>query len=158
MNKKIANATEITIDNIHFKSKLEAKCYTLLKEAGLNFEYEKVTIELLPGFRPTFKLFEVYKKGTMERRLTKTGKQPMVRSISYTPDFVWHDNVSKLIIIETKGYRNDVYPYKKKLLFRYLDRYYENTRQEVYFFEPVNVTTLKQTIEIIKNILKNEKT
>jgi len=155
MNKKIVNATEITVDGIHFKSKLEARCYILLKEAGLNFKYEKTDVELLQGFRPSFDVYEV-DRGQLKKKVTKGGKNQVIRSISYKPDFVYSDNKRK-IIIETKGFKNDVYPYKRKLFFKYLNLFLEQNKCEVYFFEPTNVTTIKQTIEIIKNIMKHDK-
>ena len=149
MNKKIANATEITVDGIKFQSKLEAKCYTLLKEAGLNFKYEQWCIELLKGFRPSFKVYEGY-KGLLVQRVTKDNKNQIVRSISYKPDFVYSDD-SRLIIIETKGFKNDIYPIKRKLFFNTLNTL--NSSLAIYFFEPSNITTVKQTIEVIKKIL-----
>jgi hypothetical protein len=152
MNRKIANATQITVNNIKFHSKLEAKCYTLLKEAGLNFGYEQFVIELLPKFRTNFIKYEVI-YGKLSNQLTDKGISHIIRSITYKPDFVYCNNVNLFIIIETKGYMNDVYPYKKKLLFQFLNNYQEKTGQKVYFFEPTNITTIKQTIEIIKQIL-----
>jgi IS4 transposase len=153
MNRKIANATEITVDGVHFQSKLEAKCYTLLKEAGLNFNYEEVTYDLLHSFRPDFDIYEVT-KGILSKKTTRDGKNQVIKGITYKPDFVYKD-ANKIIVIETKGFKNDVYPYKRKIFFKYLNVYKQKYKCEVYFFEPVNVASIKQTIEIIKNIMKN---
>jgi len=151
MNRKIANAAQIKVDNIKFQSKLEAKCYTLLKEAGLKFDYEKYIITLFEGFRPTFKIYEVKNKVFKEKK-SKIGS-PLIRDITYTPDFVYIDD-KRYIIIETKGFKNDTYPYKKKLLFRVLEN--KKKDRDVYFFEPNNITSIKATIDTIKDILSSD--
>ena len=40
MNKKIKNATPVNVGDIHFRSKMESKVYSLLKDNGLDFDYE----------------------------------------------------------------------------------------------------------------------
>lgn len=94
LNKKIKNATQLTVDNIQFKSKLEAYTYKKLKEVNINVEYESRKYELLPAF-----VFNNKK----------------VRPITYTPDFIGNN-----FIIECKGYPNDVFPFKLKLFYYYL--------------------------------------
>ena len=46
-NKKVIGATECEVDGIRFKSKWECKVYQMLKEAGLNPQYEGLKIQLL---------------------------------------------------------------------------------------------------------------
>ena len=52
MNKKIKNATPVDIDGMHFRSKMEARVYSILKENGFDIDYEKRTFDLLSGFYP----------------------------------------------------------------------------------------------------------
>ena len=46
-NRKVIGATECTVDGIRFKSKWECKVYQILKEAGLNPQYEGLKIKKL---------------------------------------------------------------------------------------------------------------
>ena len=46
-NKKVKNATAITVDGIKFKSKLEAYTYNKLKENGIHAEYESTRFQIL---------------------------------------------------------------------------------------------------------------
>ena len=76
-NKKVKNATPLTVDGIAFKSKLEVYCYKLLKEHRINAEYENVKFQLLQSF--------VY-------------NDEKIRGMVFTPDFVGED-----FVIECKG-------------------------------------------------------
>ena len=93
-NQKIKNAKEKNVDNIKFKSKLEAYTYQKLKEANIMADYEMHRYELLPAF-----IF----------------KEKKIRPITYTPDFV-----NDKFIIECKGYPNEKFPLKLKLFYYYL--------------------------------------
>lgn len=93
-NQKIKNATVTTVDNIKFKSKLEAYTYQKLKEANIKVEYEPTKYELFPAF-----IFNNKK----------------IRPITYTPDFIGNN-----FIIECKGYPNEKFPLKLKLFYYYL--------------------------------------
>lgn len=77
MNKKIKNAAPIEQDGIKFRSKLELRCYTKLKENNIDFKYEEHKFILIPKF---------------------TYMEENIRAITYTPDFTG-DNW----IIECKG-------------------------------------------------------
>lgn len=103
-NKRVVNATEVSEDNIKFRSKSERTMYNLLKDSGLEFRHEPAAIELLKGFYPTHPWYE----GTKER-------SDKVRSITYTPDFVV-DGKYNTYIIEVKGFITDRYPLKRKML------------------------------------------
>lgn len=50
INKKVKNATRVVIDNINFRSKLEAYTYIKFKEANIHLDYECKRFELLPKF------------------------------------------------------------------------------------------------------------
>ena len=90
-NKKIKGATTVTVGGVTYRSKLEAKCAQILKENNILFEYEPFKIEWIPKFKY---------------------KGVAYRAAFYTPDFVIDDKY----ILEVKGYANDVYRYKKKLI------------------------------------------
>ncbi len=82
-NKKVMNAKRLFVDDIQFRSKLEAFCYQKLKENGIEADYEKRIYPILEGFD--------YKGET-------------IRGINHKPDFTSDD-----FIIECKGYPNDAY-------------------------------------------------
>ena len=90
---------KITIDNITFDSKLEAKRYTelkLLEKQGLikNLILQP-SYELIPSFKKNNKTF---------------------RKTCYNADFSYYDvNLDKTIVEDTKGFKTDVYKIKKKL-------------------------------------------
>lgn len=90
-NRKIKGATPTIVDGVQYRSKLEARCAQILKENNIPFEYEPFKIEYIPKFE-----YEGVK----------------YRAAYYTPDFVVDDKY----ILEVKGYANDVYRYKKKLV------------------------------------------
>ena len=91
---KIRNATENIYNGIKFRSKLETYTYKKLKSANINVEYENKRYTLLPAFR-----FD----------------DVLVRAITYLPDFVGNK-----FIIECKGYPNDAWPLREKLMKYYL--------------------------------------
>ena len=123
-NKKVINATEVTVDGVKYRSKLEAKCAQILKENNISFEYEPLKIEYIPKF-------EYY------------GEK--YRAAFYTPDFI----VDSKFILEIKGWKTDTYRYKKKLVLLKLlnDANYTKYR----FFEIKTITQLKQWIKQYKD-------
>jgi hypothetical protein len=90
-NKKIKNATKIEVDGVNFDSKLEKYMYDLLRGAGIDFEFQKV-----------YQLQEPFKYDGAH-----------VRAINKIVDFYLP---GKNMIIDTKGYSNDVSPMKHKML------------------------------------------
>lgn len=124
MNKKIKNATEVIVDGIKYRSKLEFRCAQILKENNISFEYEPFKIEYIPKF-------EYY------------GEK--YRAANYTPDFV----IENKYILEIKGFKNDVYPYKKKLIL--LTLIHNKKKYNYRFFEIGNLTQLKIWINNYKN-------
>lgn len=108
MNKKILNATNSAIGNISFKSKLEASVYKTLVEHGFSPQYESQRFVLWKGS----KINDIYYTKGSDGHLKADNSK--IRDITYTPDFIFKvDNY--VIIIEVKGYENDVFPIKKKL-------------------------------------------
>lgn len=123
MNKKIINATEVTVDNIKYRSKLEAKCAKILKDNNISFEYEPFKIKYIEKFEYNNDKF---------------------RAAYYTPDFV----VDNKYILEIKGFPNDVWRYKKKLIILTLMK---DKNCNYIFYEIKNESQLKKWIEKYKN-------
>lgn len=92
-NKKVRNAVKTTENGVTFDSRLEKYMYDLLKFNNIPFEFQK-----------TYCLQESFEY---------LGKR--IRPITLTVDFLLPQ-----MIIDTKGYANDVSPLKHKLLKYYL--------------------------------------
>lgn len=123
-NRKIKGATPTIVDGVQYRSKLEARCAQILKENNISFEYEPFKIEYIPKFE-----YEGIK----------------YRAAYYTPDFV----VDNKYILEVKGYANDVYRYKKKLVLLKL------MQQNKYsFVEIKTLTKLREWIRKYKLLSK----
>ena len=120
INKKIKNATVTIYNGITFRSKLEAECAKILEEEGVKYRYEPFKITLLPSFK--------YNGTTY-------------RCWQYSPDFVVYNN----IIIEIKGFPNDVWGYKKKMILKYII-------DHDYIYEFYEVKNKKQLRELIKEL------
>lgn len=119
-NKKIRNATPTTYEGQTYRSKLEARFAAWLVKEGLDFEYEGQTWQLLP-------------------RMEYRGE--VIRAVTYTPDFIIDDTV-----VEVKGYRNDVYPLKRKLIIKFItEKWPDKTFMEVF-----NLKDIKRVIDHIK--------
>ena len=124
INKKVINATEVTVNGVKYRSKLEARCAQILKENNVSFEYEPLKIEYIPKF-------EYY------------GEK--YRAAFYTPDFI----IDNKYILEIKGFPNEVYRYKKKLVLLKLLNDVNYTKYR--FFEIKTITQLKQWIKQYKD-------
>lgn len=136
-NKKVKNATELVIDNIKFKSKLEASVYKYLVEEGFVPGYELEKYVLWEGIKPTIPFYG--KKGLDDKKLI---------DITYTPDFTFSYK-DKFIIIEVKGMQNDVFPYKFKMFRKLLESYVN--KDDILIFEVFSIKQLKECIKIIRN-------
>lgn len=136
-NKKIKNATKTTESGIVFKSETEARIYKALVAEGFDPLYEKVTFTLSEKIRPTVPFFNRIKG------LLGLDMKP-VQAITYTPDFTFEYN-GILIVIEVKGFENDVFPVKRNLFRKHL----ETLNQPSMFFE---VRTKKELLEALRII------
>lgn len=88
---------KVVIDNILFDSKKEANYYTylkLLEKAG------------------KIKNLELQKKFILQDKFNLNGKT--YRAITYVADFVYEEK-GQTHVVDTKGYRTEVYKIKKKL-------------------------------------------
>lgn len=136
-NKKVRNATKVTINGYDFRSKLESFTYKKLIEANINdFGYETHTFILQEGFE--------YPNESIERGEVKSTK---VRPMTYTPDFVYLNGKNEGWIIEIKGFSNETFPLKWKLFKKHLlDKGYN-----VSLYLPNNQGNVLKCIEMIKN-------
>ena len=148
-NKKVRNATILEYYGITFKSKLELHCYKNLKKHNIKFQYEKIKYELVPSFQFENDSYELFKvKG-----VRTFGKQrPLIRAITYTPDFVGYypGRTKKMFIIETKGNPNDSFPLKWKLFKRYL----QYSKSDIDLYMPRNQKQTEEVIELINTKYK----
>ena len=163
INKKVINATEVTVNGVKYRSKLEARCAQILKENNISFEYEPKTFELISGFIP---LIPYYDEETPKQRLKrlKSGSKIVERSLiaktskiislKYTPDiYVKYNNLD--IWIEVKSIENDVFYIKKKLFIKLLGEELCKSGKKSMYFEIHSIKQLKQAIEIWKKYDRN---
>tara|TARA_R110000751_G_scaffold173540_1_gene280001 strand:+ start:130 stop:552 length:423 start_codon:yes stop_codon:yes gene_type:complete len=137
MGKKQINSRKGIYDNIKFASQLEISCYKLLKEAGIDFEYEGEVFELMSEFHLDNVLFK--RKGL--KRIANIGDSK-VRKIYYTPDFV-----SDLFIIEAKGRMSQSFPLRWKMFLNTI--FQTNDKRAIYM--PTNKADCQL---VVKDILK----
>lgn len=124
-NKKVRNATPTQALGLHFRSLLESRVAKELKANNIHFEYENLRLELIPSFRY---------------------KGLLYRAVHYTPDFVCGN-----YIIECKGYPNDSWSLKKKIIIRYIE---DSTNYQ--FYEVHNLKELRDVINLIKYGMEEE--
>lgn len=140
-NRKVKNAAQNTVDNINFKSRLEAVIYKTLKENGFSPKYEPCKFTIWGGYRPTVPFYD----RNSNTGLLKLNKKKII-DITYTPDFCFDYN-NLFVIIEVKGIENDVFPIKKKMFRKYL----ETWKKPVVYFEIYSKKQLLQAIEILRS-------
>jgi len=141
MNKKILNATPTQSNGIAFKSSSEKTIYNALLKLGITPEYEGVTFTLSPVVRPTVVF---YTRKSMKNTEFCLNSKPL-DSITYTPDFTFHLN-GYFVIVEVKGFPNDVYPVKRNMFRKLLETY----KEPVMFFEVRTIKELLKAIDIVK--------
>ena len=155
MNKKIKNATPVDIDGIHFRSKMEARVYSILKENGFDIAYEKRTFDLLSGFYPTVECYDRHYDRKQKSEMFGLS-QDKIMAITYTPDFSIEIN-GALVLLEVKGKENDTYPLKKKMFRRLLESLKEMTGKRFIFIEVHTLRETRNVVEFLKT-LNNEET
>ena len=92
---------KVVVDNILFDSKKEANYYTklkILRDAG------KISD------------LELQKRYALQQGFKLHGKT--YRAITYIADFVYKDQEGQTHVVDTKGYRTQVYKIKKKLFMK----------------------------------------
>ena len=133
---------KVIYDGITFASGLEKYMYKVLKEAGIDAEYESQSFELLPSF--TFKNDCIERQSNGKGDYINRGNKKVL-NLKYTPDFIGSD-----FIIETKGRANDSFPLRWKM-FKYLMNLMCDKRT---LYKPQSQKECDITIELI---LKNRK-
>ena len=128
---------KVIVDNIEFKSGLEAYMYKALKDAGIKAKYEGVSYELIPSFDFKNKCYErqANSKGEYKNRGGKT-----IRKVTYTPDFTGTG-----FIIECKGRPNESFPIRWKLFKIYVSKKLPN----VNIYKPQNQKECDETVSLI---------
>lgn len=145
-NRKIIGATEVMMDNIEFKSKLEARVYKELVNLGYQTEYEPMTSTLLEGFRPVKPWFL-----DGEPQVVKSGESKAMKKWEYTPDFLVYVNPDITLMLECKGYSNDLHPYKRKMLLHKLDEC-----EGWYYAEVHTLKGLRKTMEWFNKLAQQQ--
>lgn len=142
-NKKVKNATPTEYNGIKFKSLIEVMVYKTLLQYGFEPQYEPITYIIWSGFRPTIPFYT---------RNDKTKQQILnlrkLVDVTYTPDFYIEYEGLK-IIIEAKGFENDVWPYKFKMFRHLLEQ--QPDKDKYLIFEIFTKKQLLEAIEIIKS-------
>lgn len=146
MNKKIRGAKSKTFNGINFKSLLEVGIYKILLQEGFNPKYEEQKFIIWEGFRPNVPFYNKNKKNNNLK--LDMGK---LRDITYTPDFTFYYK-NKLIIIEAKGFENDVFPIKKKMFRKLLEEWRQTKLVDSIYFEIFNKSQILQAVEIINKL------
>lgn len=148
-NKKILNATPTSFEGISFKSQTEKSVFRYLKNNGYDPQYESETFECWEGFTPTVPFYnrrKVRKTHVFKNHLD-TNK---VQGVTYTPDIIFVYKGIK-VIIEVKGFENDVFPLKKKLFRKYL----ETVGYPVVYAEIFTLKQLREFLEDLEYITNN---
>lgn len=141
MNNKIKNAQIIVYNEITFKSKLDLMAYKLLEEKGFNPQYEQNTFIIWQGFKPVVPFFTKNKA----RQVINNNKKLI--NITYTPD-IYFEYQGYKVIIEMKGFTNDVYPIKVKLFRKYIEQLQDSNNYLL--FELYTKQQLLTAIQIIE--------
>lgn len=119
INRKIKNATPTIYNGRQYRSKLETRFARMLDENHISFTYEAETWEIVPK----------------QKYLGKT-----VRAVTYTPDFIIGD-----VVVEIKGFRNDVFPLKKKLIIKFINE----SKPDTVFIEARTVADMTDAVNLI---------
>jgi hypothetical protein len=144
--KKLFNAKATTIDGVKMKSRLESSMYSLLKDSGLEFYYEKETFVIVDPFRFENESYE--RKANNKGEMIDRGNKK-IQPIKYTPDFTI-DNDDVKYIIETKGFRTETFNMRYKLFKKYITD--EGLNYKLY-----SPHTQKECQEVMRLILESIK-
>lgn len=103
----------IEIDGIIFTSRAEAKWYRIFKDQKARGEIKdfkmQVPFELVPSQKAPVTKFD--KKGN-----PKTVEKVVELAVKYVADFVVEENDGTQTVYEVKGYPDQKYPIKRKLM------------------------------------------
>lgn len=138
-NKKIKGATSTEYDGIVFRSKKEASVYKYLKSININPEYEPTTAIIWN--RESFSVPYYDRIGKTFKKVTS---KPI--RVSYTPDFIF-DFGEYRVILEVKGFKNDVANYKIRLFRDWLEKQQNWTTKKLCYAVVYTIKELKFLLE-----------
>ena len=146
-NVKVKNAKKVEYDGINFDSKLEVFTYKQLKLLGVEFNYAGVVFEIIPALvlNKTIALWP-NASGVDKKTLRLRDK---IQKKTYTPDFTHYWKDKYFICWEAKGWANDDFVSKKKLIMQYLEK---SDWITPVFLEPHSQFQVKECIEFLKNL------
>lgn len=144
-NRKIKNASPTSFCNVNFKSTIEKTIYKSLIEQGISPNYEGVTYVLSPKTRPCHTPYYTRRKDRKTKLYALKLEMSPIEEITYTPDFTFELN-GIFVVLEVKGWVNDVFPVKRNLFRKYL----ESLDKPVMFFEVRSKKELLRALEIVK--------
>jgi len=140
--KKISKAKKKVYDGIEFDSGLEVYAYKALKAAKIKFKYEPTSFIINPQGTRHFRVHKKTPKNAYHGIKTNNNLK-----ISYTPDFIVHDEEGNIIhIIETKGFANERFSVVVKLFYSYAIKWLPYLKN---YFIPSNQKAVDETIKII---------
>lgn len=99
--KKVVNYTKKEFNDTLYRSSLEAWFAKQLTDNNIGFKYEEKSFVIFPETEYNGKTY---------------------KAITYTPDFFIDDGT----LIEYKGYPNDAWPLKEKMIVRYMKAHHKN--------------------------------
>ena len=134
-------AKKCTVDGIELASGLEKYMYLALKKAGVKFEYEPKTYQLLDTFQFDSSAIERQSNGKGD---FKDRGDKKVLGIKYTPDFEgdgW--------TCETKGRANESFPIRYKLFKSWI----QNNKPGWLLLKPQRNSECDEAVNVIKKYL-----
>lgn len=124
--KQHSTAVKVEYKGIKFKSKLELYMYKMLEMMKFDFGYETEKFPIIPEFEYQGKLHP---------------------AAIYTPDFIV-TFPDLIVIIETKGRKNEAWPLREKLFKKWLSEVKGNTK-EIVFVIPRNKLNCDEVISAL---------
>jgi len=133
---------DFSFKGIAYKSGLEKNMAMLLDAAGIPFEYESKTFEVLEGFKFDFDCYERQSNGKGD--MINRGRKK-VQPIKYTPDFIGEG-----FIIETKGYANETFPLRWKMFKKMLtDKIGNRNHSPLVIYKPQKISECEEVVKLI---------
>ena len=137
-------------NKIYFESGFEREAYLEFRKAGLKFDFQPATRELIPKM-------EVF---ALSKGKTKKLFKSTVRPISYTSDFAIYCDNGYTVFVETKGFFHK----DARLRYKLFQHSLSSTEMSLLAFDTYNkkgqdrMTDVKAIIKIIKDNFNEKKT
>ena len=135
---------KVIVDNIEFKSGLEAYMYKALKAAKIPAAYEGSTYTIFQGFELNKTCYERCANGKGEYKNRGNKK---ILNMKYTPDFI-----GKGWIIECKGRANESFPLRWKIFKKLVA---ERRLGPFTLYKPQNQKECDTTVDLILKQQRN---